>query len=67
MKPDFTIDSDSLPALVAFTRVARLGSFTAASAALAVSPSAVSQTIRHLEDRLGVRLLQRTTRRVGLT
>lgn len=67
MKPDFTIDSDSLPALAAFVRVARLGSFTAASSALAVSPSAVSQTIRHLEDRLGVRLLQRTTRRVGLT
>jgi len=67
MKPDFTIDADSLPALAAFIRVARLGSFTAAAGALAVSPSAVSQTIRHLEDRLGVRLLQRTTRRVGLT
>ncbi|MGO4304699.1 LysR family transcriptional regulator [Cupriavidus sp. RAF12] len=67
MKPDFTIDADSLPALVAFACVARMGTFTAAAGALAVSPSAVSQTIRHLEDRLGVRLLQRTTRRVGLT
>nr|WP_315598212.1 LysR family transcriptional regulator [uncultured Cupriavidus sp.] len=67
MKPDFTIDPDSLPALAAFTRVAQLGSFTAAARALAVSPSAVSQTIRQLEDRLGVRLLQRTTRHVGMT
>ncbi len=67
MKPDFTIDVDSLPALAAFVRVARHGSFTAAAAALAVSPSAVSQTIRQLEARLGVRLLQRTTRSVGLT
>lgn len=67
MKPDFTIDADSLPALAAFTRVARLGSFTAAATELAVSPSAVSQTIRQLEARLGVRLLQRTTRSVGLT
>lgn len=67
MKPDFTIDTDSLPALAAFTRVARLGSFTAAAVELAVSPSAVSQTIRQLESRLGVRLLQRTTRSVGLT
>ncbi|MFJ5380244.1 LysR family transcriptional regulator [Cupriavidus sp. CER94] len=67
MKPDFTIDPDSLPALAAFTRVAQLGGFTAAAAALGVSPSAISQTVRHLEDRLGVRLLQRTTRRVGLT
>lgn len=67
MKPDFTIDPASLPALAAFTRVAQLGSFTAAARALAVSPSAVSQTIRQLEDRLGVRLLQRTTRHVGMT
>ncbi|MGO4279116.1 LysR family transcriptional regulator [Cupriavidus sp. RAF20_2] len=67
MKPDFTIDPDSLPSLAAFACVARVGSFTAAAGALGVSPSAVSQTIRHLEDRLGVRLLQRTTRHVGLT
>ncbi len=67
MKPDFTIDIDSLPALAAFVHVARHRSFTAAATALAVSPSAVSQTIRALEARLGVRLLQRTTRSVGLT
>ena len=42
-------------------------SFTAAAAELRVTPSAVSQTIRALEQRVGVRLLQRTTRSVGLT
>lgn len=67
MKPDVSLDPDLLPAMAAFVRVARLGSFTAAAAALAVSPSAISQTIRQLEQRLGVRLLQRTTRRVGLS
>ena len=56
-----------LPAVIAFARVARLGSFTRAAAELEVSPSALSQTVRTLEERLGVRLLNRTTRRVGLT
>ena len=40
-------------------------SFTAAAAELRVTPSAVSQTVRALEDRVGVRLLARTTRNVG--
>jgi DNA-binding transcriptional LysR family regulator len=53
-----------LPALIA---VADRRSFTAAAAALQVTPSAISQTIRTLEERLGVRLVQRTTRSVGLT
>lgn len=56
-----------LPAVIAFSRVARLGSFTRAAAELDVSPSALSQTVRTLEEHLGVRLLNRTTRRVGLT
>lgn len=56
-----------LSSVVAFTRVAHHGSFTRAAAELQVSPSALSQTIRALERRLGVRLLNRTTRRVGLT
>lgn len=56
-----------LPAVVAFAKVAERASFTRAAAELAVSPSALSQTVRGLESQLGVRLLHRTTRRVGLT
>jgi len=53
--------------LVAFLAVAQEGSFTKAAAKLGVSQSALSQTIRTLEARLGVRLLARTTRRVAPT
>jgi len=53
--------------LVAFLMVAREQSFTRAAAQLGVSQSALSQTIRGLETRLGVRLLMRTTRRVSPT
>lgn len=56
-----------LPAVAAFARVARHGSFTRAADELDVSPSALSQTVRTLEAQLGVRLLNRTTRRVALT
>ena len=55
---------DDLRALVA---VARERSFTKAAAKLGVSQSALSQTIRELESRLGVRLLTRTTRSVSPT
>jgi DNA-binding transcriptional LysR family regulator len=58
---------DPLSGLTALMIVAETGSFTAAAAALRVTPSAVSQTVRALEERVGVRLLQRTTRSVGLT
>lgn len=67
MKQPFTIQADQLPALLAFSRVAKHASFTRAARELGVSPSALSQTIRALETRIGVRLLNRTTRRVGLT
>jgi len=53
--------------LVAFVTVAREGSFTRAAVKLGVSQSALSQTIRSLEQRLGIRLLTRTTRRVSPT
>lgn len=56
-----------LPAIAAFARVAHHASFTRAAAELGVSPSALSQTLRGLEARLGVRLLDRSTRRVGVT
>lgn len=58
---------DDLSGLSLFAVVAEKRSFTAAAAALRVTPSAVSQAISALEARLGVRLLQRTTRSVGLT
>jgi DNA-binding transcriptional LysR family regulator len=51
--------------LRAFAAVVRHGSFTQAAAHLGVSASALSQTIRALEDRLGQRLLNRTTRSVA--
>jgi DNA-binding transcriptional LysR family regulator len=53
--------------LSAFVAVAQAGSFTRAAARLGVSQSALSHTMRGLEERLGVRLLARTTRNVGLT
>lgn len=53
--------------LVAFLAVAREKSFTRAAAKLGVSQSALSQTIRGLEARLGLRLLTRTTRSVTPT
>jgi DNA-binding transcriptional LysR family regulator len=58
---------DDLSGLRALLCVAEKKSFTAAAAELRVTPSAVSQTVRALEDRVGVRLLARTTRNVGLT
>src|SRR3954464_8441506 len=58
---------DDLSGLSALLLVAEKRSFTAAAAALRVTPSAVSQTVRALEERVGVRLCQRTTRSVGLT
>ncbi|MCO5396682.1 LysR family transcriptional regulator [Ralstonia soli] len=53
--------------LQTFIAVAREGSFTRAAAQLGVSQSALSQTVRELESRLGIRLLNRTTRSVSPT
>lgn len=58
---------ESLNDLTAFVAVARAGSFTKAAAQLGVSQPALSQTVRGLEARLGVRLLARTTRSVSPT
>ena len=57
----------SLDQLAAFVAVARARSFTRAAAKLGVSQSALSHTLRELEERLGVRLLTRTTRSVSPT
>jgi DNA-binding transcriptional LysR family regulator len=53
--------------LKAFVTVAEQGAFARAAEQLGVSPSALSQTIRGLETRLGVRLFNRTTRSISLT
>ena len=53
--------------LLAFRAVARERSFTRAAAQIGVSPSALSHTIRGLEERLGIPLLTRTTRSVAST
>src|SRR3954454_11588671 len=58
---------DSLDDLAAFAAVGRARSFTRAAAKLRLSQSALSQTVRQLEARLGVRLLTRTTRSVAPT
>lgn len=67
MKQNLKIEPALLPAFSAFECVARHASFTRAAAELGVSASALSQTVRTLEQRLGVRLLTRTTRSVSLT
>lgn len=56
-----------LAGLQELLHVADTRSFTAAAAALRVTPSAVSQSISALEERIGARLVQRTTRSVSLT
>jgi DNA-binding transcriptional LysR family regulator len=61
------MDLENFNDLAVFAVVARERSFTRAAAKLSVSPSALSQTIRHLEERLGLRLLMRTTRSVAVT
>jgi DNA-binding transcriptional LysR family regulator len=58
---------DHSPALRAFILIAHHGSFTRAGREIGVTASALSQTMAQFERQLGVRLLARTTRRVGLT
>src|SRR6516164_9364159 len=61
------MERGSLDELAALVAVGRERSFTKAAAKLGVSQSALSQTIRQFEARLGVRLLTRTTRSVSAT
>jgi DNA-binding transcriptional LysR family regulator len=61
------MDRGDLGGLTAFVAVADHHSFRAAASRLGVTPSALSHTMRQLEERLGVRLLHRTTRSVSVT
>lgn len=56
-----------LPDLAVFARVVDAGSFSAAAQQLGSTPSTVSRQIKRLEERLGVRLLERSTRRLRVT
>ncbi len=58
---------DNINEMQVFARVVDAGGFSSAARSLNLSPSAVSKQITRLEDRLGVRLLTRTTRRLNLT
>lgn len=61
------MQSNELGALAVFLVVAEERSFTRTARRLGVTPSAVSHSMRELEERMGVRLLSRTTRSVSLT
>src|SRR4051812_12604444 len=61
------MDRQQLAELSAFLAVGRVRSFTRAAAQMGVTPSALSHSMRALEARLGVRLLNRTTRSVTPT
>lgn len=58
---------DNLSDIVTLVRVVEAGSFVSAAQGLGVTPSAVSKSVSRLEERLGVRLLNRTTRSLSLT
>lgn len=58
---------NNLGDLEIFARVVSAGSMSAAARELGLSPAVVSKRLRRLEDRLGTRLLQRTTRQISLT
>ncbi|TIX28962.1 MAG: LysR family transcriptional regulator, partial [Mesorhizobium sp.] len=58
---------DRLTSMAVFVKTVDLGSFAAAAAALDLSGPMVGKHVRFLEERLGVRLINRTTRRQSLT
>jgi DNA-binding transcriptional LysR family regulator len=58
---------DRLSTMETFVRVVEAGSFVAGAERLGLSPAMVSRHVQDLEQRLGTRLLNRTTRRISLT
>jgi DNA-binding transcriptional LysR family regulator len=70
MKPHFVIEEaavDRIASMNAFVKVVDYKGFSAAAERLGLSPTMVSNHIRNLEETLGARLLNRTTRKIGLT
>jgi DNA-binding transcriptional LysR family regulator len=67
MKQSFTVRQGALSGVEAFLSVAEHRSFRRAAAQLGVTPSAIGQSVRALEARVGAALFTRTTRSVGLT
>jgi DNA-binding transcriptional LysR family regulator len=62
-----SFDPVLLSSIELFCKAAELGNFTTAAEAMGVTPAAVSRSVGRLENRLGLRLFVRTTRRVALT
>lgn len=60
-------DIDNLSGVALFVQLAQAGSFVAAARQAGISPSAVSKSLARLEQRLGTRLFQRSTRQLSLT
>jgi DNA-binding transcriptional LysR family regulator len=61
------MNATELSELLAFVQVVRDGSFTRAAVQLGASPSAISQAVRSLEEKVGVKLLKRSTRQILTT
>ena len=61
------ISTEHLKGIASFVQAADAGGFTLAAERLGISKSGIAKSVSRLEDRLGIRLFNRTTRRFGLT